>query len=52
MGREKGAQGEFLRRSSSAVKGKKSLAATPVVGRRTVVPRGPTGSILATGCSW
>lgn len=47
----RGLQG-VLRRTSSAVKGKKSMDATPVVGKRTGVPRGPTGSIATTGYSW
>lgn len=47
----RGPQG-VLRRTSSAVKGKKSMDATPVVGKRTGVPRGPTGSIATTGYSW
>lgn len=46
-----GPQG-VLRRTSSTVKGKKSSDATPVVGKRTGVPRGPTGSIATTGYSW
>lgn len=41
-----------LRRPNSAVKGRKSLAATPVVGKRTGVTMGPSGSMPAPAYPW